>query len=231
LLVGATVWFVAWCVGLALEKIPGHAVAPKYMIAAALPLLTIMVRSTATCGRRQRQAVLAFLLLALATAPMGWLTTLPAAGIAPGMGFGPLIEADALLVDVPKRGQLLPIVAKLRPEATVIIATPETAIANWDEVETNLPRGALCLLEIDAENTGEAGRLARTKNQNRERKRPAGERGRLARTTNGTTQEARTARSDLHERLRQVYNEHEVIRKGGSRRITMFRGRRDAAAD
>ncbi len=162
LLVGGGVWSLAWLAGLSLGKIPEHATAPKYLAPMTLALMAIVVRATDSKLNMRRRAAIGILLISLATAPIGWTVRLPSTGVAQGREIDPIRAAQALLVDRPKRGQVLPIAEKLSPGATVIIAEPEAAMANWKDVEAALPKERLVVLEIDAERAPPEAKTART---------------------------------------------------------------------
>lgn len=151
LLVGSGVWSLAWLAGLALGKIPEHAAAPKYLTPMTLALLAIVVRATDSKLKMRRRLATGVLFASAATWPLGWMMRLPESGVTPNRKLEPVRTAEALLVDRPKRGQLLPIVEKLPPDATVIIAPPEIAVAGWNEIEAALPKDRLVVLEIDAD--------------------------------------------------------------------------------
>lgn len=161
LLVGGGVWSLAWLAGLALGKIPGHAAAPKYLAPMTLALLAIVVRATDSKLKMRRRVAIGVLLASAATWPLGWMMRRPESGVMPNRKLEPVRNAEALLVDRPKRGQLLPIVEKLPPDATVIIAPPEIAVAGWKEIEAALPEDRLVVLEIDADRVPAVVKAAR----------------------------------------------------------------------
>ncbi|MBK8270826.1 MAG: hypothetical protein IPK83_21970 [Planctomycetes bacterium] len=148
LLWAALLWTIAWLVGLAMGKIPEHAAQPKYLTPLLLSLLAITVRATASQTRAKRQVATAMLLLVFVASPVGWAGLLPDSS-ASARHIDSIGSANALLVDQPKRGQLLPIVSAMRPDAKIIIAKPTLAASRWNDFSNELPIDRLLVLEID----------------------------------------------------------------------------------
>ena len=71
-----------------------------------------------------------------------------------------LAQADALMINTPRRGFLLPLVPWLRPDARIIVSDSESALAGWDSLVQTLP-AELVFVEVYVERQGAALELYR----------------------------------------------------------------------
>ncbi|MBN2562193.1 MAG: hypothetical protein JXQ75_14815 [Phycisphaerae bacterium] len=142
-------WGVLWLLLLATGWIPPHALEPKQLGPLVLVPACLIVRASSQSRPRWvRRTAVGVLAVSLATHGLGiWQVLMQAAN-------EPLLtalqRAECLLVNAPKRGYLLPLVEKLRPDARVVIAEPDVATAHWMELSEILPDGGLVLAEIDS---------------------------------------------------------------------------------
>lgn len=152
-------WVTTWVALLAAGKMPPHAVMPKYLAPLMLGVLTIVVRSTMrTNDPRIRGLALTLLLATMLSHGLGVRQAVARPTAKPLMEA--LARCECLLINVPKRGFVLPLVAPMRPEARVIVATPEQALRDWSAMETLLPTNDVLAVEVMQEPTAESRELA-----------------------------------------------------------------------
>ncbi|MBI5764670.1 MAG: hypothetical protein HZA51_14235 [Planctomycetes bacterium] len=152
-------WVASWMALLAAGKMPAHAVMPKYLAPLMLGVLTIIVRSTArTLAPRMRTMALTLLLAAMLSHGFGMRQALARPKAEPLMDA--LARCECLLINVPKRGFVLPLVAPMHSSARVIVATPEQALRDWSAMETLLPTNDVLAVEVMQEPSAEARELA-----------------------------------------------------------------------
>ncbi|MFQ5501070.1 MAG: hypothetical protein ACE5EQ_02090 [Phycisphaerae bacterium] len=154
-------WLIAWTAWLAKGGIPAHAVTGKYVLPLALCPLVILMRTAAESVEADRRRRLACVLLSVATLTHGigiWQigTHQPDRRLVASIR-----AAECVLFDQPKRGYMLPVVAKMPPEATVLISPAEGVLANWAEFASHLPEDRLLWVEIDTVFDGRRGVSAR----------------------------------------------------------------------
>jgi len=146
----AAAWAVVWVVWLACEKVPQHAVSPKHLAPLLFCPLVLLVRATASVNPPWMRRLATTLLAASLLTHVGISAMRGLTERNPQRTVMALRSADCLLIDVPKRGYILPLVAQMKPEARVIIASPETAIAHWLEMNRLFPNEGLIVAEIDS---------------------------------------------------------------------------------
>jgi hypothetical protein len=143
----ALAWGVLWFSLLVCGRVPPHAVEPKQLAPAILIPLCLFVRaarpSPPHTGRRIAIGFLAVSLVGLSLGTLQTLTKPRGSRVAAALG-----EADCLIADAPRRGYLLPLVDKMKPQARVVIATPAMALAHWTTLADLLPEDRLLVAEI-----------------------------------------------------------------------------------
>ena len=155
LLVAMIVWAIVWTGLLMAGKIPPHAVTTKYLAPLVLALLVILVRATrlGPLPWIRRTALLA-LGASLLTHTLGVVQLWQRSSSEPLVR--ELAGADAMLINSPRRGYLLPLAAAMKPDAKIIVATPDAVLAQWDELQQVLPTGDIMLVEVFQERDGPA---------------------------------------------------------------------------
>lgn len=152
-------WVASWMALLAAGKMPPHAVMPKYLAPLMLGVLTIVVRSTAPAfDPRIRAAALTLLLATMLSHALGVRQAVARPTAKPLMDA--LARCECLLINIPKRGFVLPLVAPMHPSARVIVATPEQALRDWSAMETLLPTNDVLAVEVMQEPTADSRELA-----------------------------------------------------------------------
>jgi len=149
-------WLVIWCLLIVAGRLPPQALMPKQLLAVIVCMFAILVRE-AQAGWKDRTGRIAivFLLLSLATHPLG-IIQLIHAKTSQAVLAADLSRADALLATAPQRGQFLPLIDALMPDATVIVGSSARLIQDWKKVEPALPADGLILAHIRSGNSGEA---------------------------------------------------------------------------
>jgi len=165
-------WTIIWAALLMEGRIPAHAASAKYLGPLLLAPLILLSRTgrdlpahgplvnpaspaiANKAGIARRIALPASILsVSLASHALGHWQYLFAPNHAASLQSF-LRSADCLLADQPKRGYLLPLVAQMRPDARVVLASPEAALRDWGHLERLLPTGRLLLAEIDSIHDG-----------------------------------------------------------------------------
>jgi hypothetical protein len=158
LLMAMVAWATVWAGLLTAGKIPPHAVTTKYLAPLVLAPLVMLVRATRHGSLLwiQRTALLV-LGASLLTHTLGVVQLWQRSTSEPLVR--ELAAADAMLINSPRRGYLLPLAAAMKPDAKIIVATPDAAMAQWNELQRVLPTGDLMLVEVFQERTGPASEL------------------------------------------------------------------------
>ncbi|MEK6643096.1 MAG: hypothetical protein AABZ08_04250 [Planctomycetota bacterium] len=140
-------WTLAWLVLLARGRMPPHAVAAKYLAPVILGTLVLMVRATGdVSAMRVRLVAYGLLVVSMMSHGIGINQAWQRSVSAPLMAA--LSRCHCLMVNVPKRGFFLPLVAAMRPDARVMVADTDVALQRWSEVETLLPPDSVVTAEI-----------------------------------------------------------------------------------
>jgi len=143
----AFVWGGFWLAALTFGRIPPHAVEPKQLAPAILIPICLLVRAGIPgqpgAGGRIAVGVLAVSVIGLSFGTARSLISSHEPVLA-----GALREADCLIADAPRRGYLLPLAEKMKPHARIVIAAPETAIAQWPTLVGLLPDDRLLTAEL-----------------------------------------------------------------------------------
>ncbi len=140
-------WGAAWFVLLALGRVPPHAVEPKQLAPLTLVPVFLIVRAASRTGAKWfRGVILTVLVVSFGGLSVRTWQMLSAPQDA--VLLTALAESDCLVSNAPKRGYLLPLAARMRPEALVIVASPQAALEQWPRMVTRLPRERLLLVEI-----------------------------------------------------------------------------------
>jgi len=143
----ALAWLGAWLLLLATGRLPPHAVESKYLGPVVLTAVVLVARAASNGqSRRLRRWATAALAVSLATHALGIRQILFRPGEADLVAS--LQQTDGLLANAPMRGYLLPLVEKMRPEATVILVQPAVALADWGELAPLLPDEGVLLAEL-----------------------------------------------------------------------------------
>jgi hypothetical protein len=136
-------WTVIWIALLVTGKIPPHTVAPKYLAPVVLGMLVIAVRSARSTSpawmRRVGVTTLALFLISHAIGIRHLLQWPLQEQLVDS-----LRETKTLVVTIPRRGYLLPLVDKMQPESRVIVAGQ----ASWEKLAPLLQNDGLTLVEI-----------------------------------------------------------------------------------
>jgi hypothetical protein len=152
------VWAACWTTLLAVGKIPPHAVSTKYLAPLVLVTLVLIVRGTQQIAASwMRRLALLVLGASLVTHVVGvrhiWQRSTSE----------PLVRelgrADALIINSPRRGYLLPLAAAMKPDARIVIASPTAALARWEDLRKTFPTDGVLLVEVFQERTGPALKL------------------------------------------------------------------------
>jgi hypothetical protein len=142
----ASAWGGTWLLLLASGHIPPHAILSKQLAPLTLIPICLLVRASGAAATRTRHVAIGILAVSLVGLIVGTGQmllssrdlTLPTC----------LREADCLITDAPRRGYLLPLVEKMKPQSRILIATPETAVAHWTVLADLLPEGHLVVAAI-----------------------------------------------------------------------------------
>ena len=152
-------WCALWMILLAAGRIPPHAVEAKHLAPLVLVSVSLVVRA-ASEGRplRVRRTAITVLAISLASHVLGiWqLFAQPTdARLATA-----LRSADCLVIDTPKRGYALPLIAEMKPDAAVAIGGADVTLECWEALEARLPEDRLVLAEIDSCREGKRNPLS-----------------------------------------------------------------------
>lgn len=147
LLSAGVAWGAAWLMVLVLGRVPPHAVEPKQLAPLTLVPVCLLVRAASRAeGRWFCGITVAALVVSVGSLSWGVRQMLgPPRGAALLTALG---EADCLMANAPKRGYLLPLAARMRPDALVIVASPQAALDQWPRTAEWLPRERLLLAEM-----------------------------------------------------------------------------------
>jgi hypothetical protein len=143
----AVIWGVLWMVLLALGRVPPHAVEPKQLAPLTLVPVCVMVRAASrTQATWVRRALVG--LLAVSVGGLSVRTWQMLGAPRDEALLTALREANCLIVDAPKRGYVLPLADKMKPDARVIVVSAESAIEQWPRLTALLPEDRLLLAEM-----------------------------------------------------------------------------------
>lgn len=123
LLAASLLWLIAWIGLLAAGKLPPHAIGTKYLLAPALALLAVLIRS---CRPETPSMTAGFVIVVAWCCLLTHLAGLPSVLRTPGDATiaAQLRDVRTVFVNDPKRGYLLPIVDKLPADAKLCIMRP-----------------------------------------------------------------------------------------------------------
>jgi uncharacterized membrane protein len=139
-------WTVIWLVLLAMGKAPPHAVTAKYLAPLVLGMLVLIVRGTKSSKGIGRGIAWIVLIASTATHGIGIRQALQRSTSSPLTQA--LAQTDCLLVNIPRRGYLLPLSMAMRPDARIIVVEASEALEKWKTLEALLPPDGVLLAEI-----------------------------------------------------------------------------------
>ncbi len=153
-------WCGVWVYLLAGGRIPPHAGEAKYLAPLVLVSACLVVRAGSEARPLwMRRTVIAILAVSLASHVFG-LRQLFAQPSDIRLAAA-LRSADCLVIDTPKRGYALPLIAEMKPDALVAIGGAGVTLECWAALESQLPEGRLVLAEIDSCQDGRRNPLSR----------------------------------------------------------------------
>ncbi len=153
-------WCGVWMFLLAGGKIPPHAGEAKYLAPLVLVSACLVVRAGSEARPLwMRRTAIAVLAVSLTSHVLG-IWQLFAQPVDTRLVTA-LRSADCLVIDTPKRGYVLPLIAKMKPDALVAIGGARVTLEWWEALESRLPKGGLVLAEIDSCRDGKRNPLSR----------------------------------------------------------------------
>jgi len=147
LLCAALGWGAIWFALLWSATLPAHALEPKHLFPLVLCPWVLLVRAACTSPRRWvRPLALAAMIGSLVAHGLGAVQWAQARSL--NDFAGRLQAAECLIATSPRRGYLMPLVDRMSPAATVVIAAPNVALEHWSQVEPELPTDDLLVAAI-----------------------------------------------------------------------------------